>query len=1044
MGYRDAELYKLLKRKAEEADEGQPSDKQISNKYTTGIENICDYAVERAKLIRDTFPLFTLHDETHICNVMRLMMNLLGEDAERLSRDEAAMLVLAACCHDIGMSYSDEEKERLKTNSDKLKQYLDAHPEEFVKAYKNGTDTPQITDEMLSKFLRSIHHERVAEILRNNNAFTWPNILRGKVGREDVIRVCQSHGNDVASLDNLNPTPSIDTRFCAVLLRLADILDFDTSRAPLAVYDYCGFDKRNDPSSIFSKGEWEKHLDSQGFDFENVRDRSAAYELDYSATSRSLQVEQAIRRYLDWVDDELVNCGKELQRYEGKWHNHVLPGKVSRHITAEGYESGEYRLTLDQNKVIDLFVGRDLYSDPAVFVRELIQNAIDAVRTRPQLDKELPLSWKPQINIRTWMDEEGYHWFRIEDNGTGMTKEIIRDHLLKVGSSYYTSAAFEQEKLRCRADPDYKPISRFGIGILSCFMGDDEVNRVEISTKRFSQHFSYPSALRVSMHGMSGYYYMASESEEHKPGPMKGCTDEEREEYLREPGSVFAVRTNLYQSGKYRGFKEIVDKYVLYPPVPIHYDGPEGSFNYPTEGEFMDAIHAIAPSDDIEKDGLLEFEFPQGVLKRLKEEWPEIEFPETPKVLLKIAALDRYSSSPNLTGAVLAARAEGVPSTAVLRDGDEDVMVDLGWFVGVYPKLYLQLSADPPLQDVSERIIERIRRRRGEFGIGRLRDFEWYNRYFATAIKSVVGCHTAAHNGIICGRSGLLESDFDRSCSVILLKDEYRPDLDVSRDSIREIPLEMMLELETIRRALNKQGFDIDEVYSQPGAASYSFRPAKEYLGILERRPELAEKLTFDTSEGEFSIGALKDKPIGEGELTVRNRVSLDSYLAKYRVPDYYHLFLLAYLQNNYALRAEFGGNNRIFISQKRGGGNDAWQEFPPGFFLASTDESSYLAEYGRRSRYACNADHRLSRFMLAHVRELKKRTPGILAELLRSLSEDEGAELIDRVNSLLKMLQGMPGNPFGVEDSLMLTKDDLADWHYTVGKYDAMGRRAR
>lgn len=1029
MGYHDEELYKLLKRKAEEADEGQPSDKQISNKYTTGIEKICDYAVERAKLIRDTFPLFTLHDETHICNVMRLMMNLLGKDAEMLSRDEAAMLVLAACCHDIGMSYSDEEKERLKTNSDKLKQYLDAHPEEFVKAYKNGTDKPQITDEMLSKFLRSIHHERVAEILRKNENFTWPEILKGKVSRENVIRVCQSHGNDVASLDNLNPTPSIDTRFCAVLLRLADILDFDTSRAPLAVYDYCGFDKRNDPSSIFSKGEWEKHLDSQGFDFENVKDRSAAYELDYSATSRSLQVEQAIRRYLDWVDDELVNCGKELQRYAGKWQSFVLPGKVSRHITAEGYESGEYRLTLDQKKVIDLFVGRDLYSDPAVFVRELIQNAIDAVRTRPQLDKELPSSWKPQINIRTWMDEEGYHWFRIEDNGTGMTKEIIRDHLLKVGSSYYTSAAFEQEKLRCRADPDYKPISRFGIGILSCFMGDDEVNRVEISTKRFSQHFSYPSALRVSMHGMSGYYYMASESEEHKPGPMKGCTEKEKDEYLGEPGTVFAVRTNLYQSGKYRGFKEIVDKYVLYPPVPIHYDGPEGSFNYPTKGEFMDAIHAIAPSDDIEKDGLLEFEFPQGVLKRLKEEWPEIEFPETPKALLKIAALDRYSSSPNLTGAVLTARAEGVPSTAVLRDGDEDVMVNLGWnvYVGDFHGLNLRLSADPQ-HYVSERIKERIRNRRWGFDISWLRDFEWYKRYFTTVIEGDEGRHRAAHNGIICGRSGLLKSNIiERFGSVILLKDDYRPDLDVSRDSIREIPLEMMLELETIRRAIKKQGFYINEVHSQPGAASYSFRPAKEYLGILERRPELAEKLTFDTFVGEFSIGALKDKPIGEGVLTVRNRVSLGSYLGEYRAPDYYHLFLLAYLQNNYALRAEFGGNNRIFISQKRGGGNDAWQEFPPGFFLPSVDGSGrYLADEAEGYRCACNADHRLSRFMLAHVRELKKRTPGILAELLRRLSEDRGAELIDRVNSLLKMLQGMPGNQFGVEDSLMLTKADL------------------
>lgn len=32
--------------------------------------------------------MYTPYDETHICNVMRLMKNLLGEDIQNLSRDE--------------------------------------------------------------------------------------------------------------------------------------------------------------------------------------------------------------------------------------------------------------------------------------------------------------------------------------------------------------------------------------------------------------------------------------------------------------------------------------------------------------------------------------------------------------------------------------------------------------------------------------------------------------------------------------------------------------------------------------------------------------------------------------------------------------------------------------------------------------------------------------------------------------------------------------------------------------------------------------------
>ena len=159
--------------------------------------------------------------------------------------------------------------------------------------------------------------------------------------------------------------------------------------------------------------------------------------------------------------------------------------------------SGQYRLSLDQDKILELLIGKDLYSDPSVFVRELIQNAIDAVRTREQLDKNLPSDWKGQINIRSWMDQEGYHWFRIEDNGIGMTEDVIMNYFLKIGSSYYSSDTFLKSKLQCNADSDYMPISRFGIGILSCFMGDDQSNQVEISTKHFREGETYYPALRL-------------------------------------------------------------------------------------------------------------------------------------------------------------------------------------------------------------------------------------------------------------------------------------------------------------------------------------------------------------------------------------------------------------------------------------------------------------------------------------------------------------------------------------------------------------------
>ena len=294
------------------------------------------------------------------------------------------------------------------------------------------------------------------------------------------------------------------------------------------------------------------------------------------------------------------------------------------------------------------------------------------------MDSNLPRGWTPQINIRTWMDNEGYHWFRIEDNGIGMSKEIIENHLLKVGSSYYTSDQFKQDKIRCNVDKEYTPISRFGIGILSCFMGDTVHNQVEISTKRFSTGPNdYPPALRLQMRGLSGYYSLFSQGEKsHKPGPMKGQSLEEKREYLQSAGTVVAVRTNLYQSGQYKGFREIVDKYVIYPPVPIHYEGPEGVQDYLTQSEFMEQIHAINPSDNLDQSGLYTYTLTDEQMDILHNERPELVITEPIAFHLKCVALDRYTESPYLSGAMIVAKVSGKINKAEVSFGRKSFVME--------------------------------------------------------------------------------------------------------------------------------------------------------------------------------------------------------------------------------------------------------------------------------------------------------------------------------------------------------------------------------
>lgn len=1035
MSIQDEYLWQVLEQKAQQEDEKARPGYQIHEDYLSGIKKICSFGIERAKTIRDTFPLYTLHDESHICNVLRIMGRLLGDRTDKLTRDEAAMLILAACCHDLGMSYTDEEKQALLEDPDRLNQYLERNHSEYVKAYSENPDVPKLTDEMKRNYFRSIHHERIRELL---NLVEWPDCLWGKVDQDDLVKVCQSHGNNPSSLSDLENTSTVDLRFCAILLRLADILDFDTTRAPKTLYQYCGFDNAAGCEAKISQHEWGKHRASQGFEFDHVEDRRVPYDLPYHATSTSMQIEQAVHNYLDWVDDELNQCGNLLRRYTGKWQNFILPGKIKRTIKANGYVSGQYHLTMDQNKVMELLVGEELYSDPSVFVRELLQNAIDAVRTREQLDTQLPRSWTPQINIRSWMDDEGYHWFRIEDNGTGMSQEIVESYFLKIGKSYYASDTFKKDKIRCGADPDYTPISRFGIGILSCFMGGKDTNQVEVSTKRFAADGNYPSALRLSMQGMNGYYYLASQKAGHTPGPMKGVTDSEKRPYLQNPGTVIAVRTNLYQTGKYTGFKEIVDRYVVYPSVPIHYDGHEGSFNYATKEEFMEMVHSIHPSDDLTQQGVLEFPMTESQMQELHEELPMLHFDEPPKICVKCVPLDKYTRSPYLSGAVVCAKAVYKRDSFSLQIGSDSAEADVFVVVDLDNEkktLGIEVYLDVRDSDGENVYIPkefRELKNRYRTTVCKLDDLPWYQSYFVNIYKKVGTYNITAHNGVYSGDCKRLFGRWrdDDLGVIMLLADQYRPEVTTSRAEIRELSLEMACDIILIKKEMEREGYvtrdDIDTLVNDiPWMI-----PSSAYYSLIQKRLDLKKRLTIYSGNRFWRWSEVKER-VEQEHVFVRNWkiFNPDFRLEHMANPmDLEEQFYLACLKHDYTLRMDIDNDqDNIYILKKEPNQTELQSDiFPPSLFIYPNAECCYLTRELRADRHFCNAAHRLSQFMLKNADLLQQEVPGILKEMIRTLQDENGEKLISGINNLLERLRSLPKQSIQVPPDLCLTTEDL------------------
>jgi molecular chaperone HtpG len=109
-----------------------------------------------------------------------------------------------------------------------------------------------------------------------------------------------------------------------------------------------------------------------------------------------------------------------------------------------------------------------LYSKKEVFLRELIQNSMDAIMARTQIE-----SFEPSITIE-YFAEDASAGLIIHDNGVGLTKDEVEDFLAKIGSSSKSGAI---EKLR----GDF--IGQFGIGLLSCFMVSDEITVLTKSAK---------------------------------------------------------------------------------------------------------------------------------------------------------------------------------------------------------------------------------------------------------------------------------------------------------------------------------------------------------------------------------------------------------------------------------------------------------------------------------------------------------------------------------------------------------------------------------
>jgi molecular chaperone HtpG len=129
-------------------------------------------------------------------------------------------------------------------------------------------------------------------------------------------------------------------------------------------------------------------------------------------------------------------------------------------------------------KLLDIVV-HSLYSNPEIFLRELISNASDACEKLryESLTDELLLEGNADFKIRLVPDKEN-RTLSVIDNGIGMNRAELVENLGTIAKSG-TAAFLAQAKAAGKAD--LAQIGQFGVGFYSAFMVAD---KVEVVTRK--------------------------------------------------------------------------------------------------------------------------------------------------------------------------------------------------------------------------------------------------------------------------------------------------------------------------------------------------------------------------------------------------------------------------------------------------------------------------------------------------------------------------------------------------------------------------------
>lgn len=293
------------------------------------------------------------------------------------------------------------------------------------------------------------------------------------------LRLCQAYLDSSPHYAH-NPKPM----GCAVLypmalLRVADYLQIDRQRTPTALL------KLRNPQSPVSVQEWNKHLavqyigpakDPRGKMITISPDISQAVYLQLHDLLAGLQTEMD---HATAVLDEAYGARRDLGLDQLKLAIRRVHSNLDNPAFRDAlpYVPERTAFAADPN-LLTLLVEPLYGKEPGVGVRELMQNAVDAVcelhawcENHGVAMESLDLPEQDSDVQIDFIQREDETWFlRMTDKGIGMTSETIQNYFLRAGASFRQSADWAKEFLDEQGKPRVLRAGRFGVGAFAVFL----------------------------------------------------------------------------------------------------------------------------------------------------------------------------------------------------------------------------------------------------------------------------------------------------------------------------------------------------------------------------------------------------------------------------------------------------------------------------------------------------------------------------------------------------------------------------------------------